>query len=105
MHLAIAPNLQLEPFGQRIDDGHADAVQTAGDLVAVLVELSAGVQHGHRELHARHLLRWVNVDGDAASIVVDRHRVIGVNGDVDPVGESGQRLVDGVVDDLVHEMV
>ncbi len=101
--VALDPHLEL--LGKRVHDGHADAVQTAGDLVAVLVELSAGVEHGHRELDARDLLRRVNVDRNAASVVVDGHRVVGVNRDVDLVGVSGQRLVDGVVDDLVNEVV
>ena len=42
--LAVAPNAALEPARERVDDGHADAVQAAGDLVGVLVELAAGVQ-------------------------------------------------------------
>src|SRR5262245_22911797 len=45
--LAVAPDGELEPAGQRVDDGHADAVQSAGDFVGVLVEFPAGVQLGH----------------------------------------------------------
>jgi hypothetical protein len=29
MHLAIAPDLELEPFGKRVDDRYADTVQSA----------------------------------------------------------------------------
>src|SRR5260370_40990622 len=36
--LAVAPDGELEPARQRIDDGNADAVQSAGDLVGVLVD-------------------------------------------------------------------
>jgi hypothetical protein len=35
-----------QPVAQRVDDGDADAVQAAGDLVGVVVELAAGVQDG-----------------------------------------------------------
>ena len=41
--LAVAADLGLEPLRQRVDDRHADAVQAAGDLVGVVVELAAGV--------------------------------------------------------------
>jgi hypothetical protein len=34
-------------FGERIDDRNADAVQTAGNLIGILVELTARVQLGH----------------------------------------------------------
>ncbi len=33
MLLAVAPNRQLQPFRQGVDDGNANAVQAAGDLV------------------------------------------------------------------------
>src|SRR6202042_3886817 len=41
MLLAVAPHPQLQLARQRIDDRHADAVRTAGNLVGVLVEFSA----------------------------------------------------------------
>ena len=55
VHLAVAPDREPQPFGQRVDHRHADAVQAAGDLVAVLVELAAGVQLGHDDLGGRAL--------------------------------------------------
>ena len=44
-------------------------------------------------------------DGDPATVVLDRHAAIGVDGHRDALGESRHRLVDRVVDDLVHQMV
>ncbi len=72
VHVVILPSRlhpHLELLRQRVHDRHADAVQSARHLVAVLVELSAGVQHGHRELDTRHLFRRMDVDGNAASVV------------------------------------
>ena len=51
--LAVAPDLEVERLGQRVDHRDADAVQAAGDLVAVVVELAAGVQHGQHDLGRR----------------------------------------------------
>ena len=48
--LVIAPDRQLQPFRQRIHHGNTDAVQSAGDLVGILVELTAGMQLGHDDL-------------------------------------------------------
>ena len=101
--VALDPDLQL--LGQRVDDGHADAVQSAGHLVAVLVELAAGVQHGQRELDARHLLRRMHVDRNAAAVVLDGDRVVVVDRDANVVRVAGERFVDRVVDDLVDEVM
>ena len=102
--LLVAPDLELEPLGERVDDRHADAVQTAGHLVAVVVELAAGVQHGQHDL-GRRPAALVHVGRNAAAVVDDRDRVVDVDGDVDLGGEPGQRFVDRVVDDLVDEMM
>ena len=48
--LAVAPDAQVEMLGERVDHGDADAVQAAGYLVGVLVELPAGMQLGHDDL-------------------------------------------------------
>ena len=37
--LLVAANLHDEPLGEGVDDGHADAVEPARDLVAVAAEL------------------------------------------------------------------
>ena len=76
--LAVAPDAQLEPLGQRVDDRDADAVQAAGHLVGVLVEFSAGVQLGHDDLGRRDAFVLVDVDRDAAAVVAHRARTVGV---------------------------
>ena len=102
--LAVAPDLEIEPLRQRVHDRDADAVQAAGHLVAVVVELAAGVQHGQHDF-GRRLAAGVPVDRNAAAVVDDGDRVVDVDRDVDLVAEPGQRLVDRVVDDLVDEMM
>ena len=105
MLLAVAPDAQLQPVGQGVHDRYAHAVQTARHLVGVLVELTAGVQLGHDDLGGRHAFLGVDVGGNAASVVGDRDRSIGVQDDLDQVGVAGQRLVDGVVDHLIDHVV
>ena len=54
--LPVAVHDDLQPLAQRVDHRDADAVQSAGHLVGVLVELAAGVEHGQRDLDRRLLL-------------------------------------------------
>ena len=51
--LAVLHDLDLGPFGQGVDAFHAHTVQTTGDFVDVVVELSAGVELGHDDLNGR----------------------------------------------------
>ena len=102
--LTVAPDFEIERLRQRVDDRDADAVQPARHLVAVVVELAAGVQHREHDFGGR-FAAGVPIDRNAAAVVDDGHRSVDVNGDVDLIAEAGERLVDGVVDDLVDEMM
>ena len=81
--LSVAVDLHLEPFAQRVHDRHADAVQTARDLVRVLVELAAGMEHGHDDFEGRALLLLVHVGRNAAAVVDDGDRAVLVDRHVD----------------------
>ena len=80
-------------------------MQAAGGLVAGAAELAAGVQPGEHQLDAGEAGLGVDVGGDAAAVVVDLDRAVGVQGDLDVVGVAGDALVGGVVEDLVDEVV
>ena len=104
--VAVAADLDVELLRQRVDDGDADAVEAAGHLVAAAVaELAAGVQDGQHDLDGRLALLLHRVDGDAAAVVDDRDRVVGVDLDVDLAAVAGERLIDRVVDHLVDEVM
>ena len=104
--MAVALDLELEPLGERVDDGDADAVEAAGDLVAAAVaELAAGVQGGEHQLRGGPLLLRVLVDRDAAAVVDDGDAVVRVDRDLDAVAVAGEGLVDRVVDHLVDQVV
>ena len=90
---------------KRVDHGDADAVQAAGHLVATSAELAAGVQGRHDERDRRDLLDRVLVDRDAAAVVDDPDSAVGLQRHLDVGRMAGQRLVDGVVDRLVDQMV
>jgi hypothetical protein len=105
MLFAVAPDAQVESARQRVDNGDADAVQTTGDLVGVLVELPAGVQLRHHHLGGGDALLAMDLRGDAAAVVVDGDRAVAVERHQNTVTPAGKGLVDGVVDDLVDHVV
>ena len=43
VNLAVAMNGEYQVLGQCVDHGHANTVQAAGNLVGVVVKLTAGV--------------------------------------------------------------
>ena len=64
-------------------------MQTAGNLVRGVVELTAGVQDGHDDLCSGTAFFGVDVYRDAAPVVLDRDGFVGMNGDDDPVAMTG----------------
>ncbi len=106
-HLLVAPDRHLQPLGQRIRHRHTHAVQAAREAVGAaraLVELAARMQAREDDLHHRHTLFGVQAEGDAAAVVGDGDGAVGVQGQVDALAETGQRLVGGVVDDLLDDV-
>ena len=104
--VAVALDGDLELVRERVDDRDADAVQAAGDLVAAaLAELAAGVQDGEHDLEGGLVLLLHLRDRDAAAVVDDGDRVVGMDRHRDGVAVARERLVDGVVHNLVDQVV
>lgn len=103
--MPVTANFDIQPFGQSVDYADAHAVKPARYLVALAAELTAGVQLGHDDFQGglaelRHYLY-----GDAATVVNYPYRAIRTDGDVDSRAKTCKRLVDGVVDDLIYQVV
>ena len=80
-------------------------MQARGDLVALVVELPAGVQGGHHHLEGGLLGLLVEVDGDAAAVVGDGDAAIDVQPDRDVLAEPGDGFVDGVCDHFLDQVM
>jgi hypothetical protein len=70
-----------------------------------MAEFGAGVQAGHDDLDPGHLLLRMLVNGHAPSVVDDLQRPVLEKGDLDAVGEASNGFVDGIVDDLMGQVV
>ena len=105
MLLPVAPDAHFHPFRERVDHRGADAVQAAGNLVGILVELAARMQSREHHLGGGNALLDVHVGGDAAPVVADGDAAVAVQGQRDVVGKAGLRLINGVVDDFECHVV
>ena len=96
IELLVATHFRDQPFGEGVHDGHTDAVQAARNLVrrTVRAELSTGVQLGQDNSERGGSLLLHLVDGDPRAVVLDRHRVVRMEGDFDSLVTSGERLVE-----------
>ena len=105
--IAILADDDLQPLTQGVYHAGAHAVQAAGHLVAGVfaAELAAGVQHGENNGHGGDAQLGLDVHGDAAAVIGDLDHVALLDSDLDMIAEARQRLVDGVVHDLVDQMV
>ncbi len=99
-------DLDLEPRGEGVHYGNADAVQAARGLVDLGVEFAAGMQRAHDDFE-RGLFREfrMGVDGDAAAIVGHGEEAVGGQFDLDEGRMARQRLVHGIVDHLGEQMM
>src|SRR5581483_11367891 len=104
---SVTPDFEVQIFAECVDAGNAYTMQSTGNFVRRAIELAAGVELGHHDLGGWNLfaIDIHRVDGNAAAVIYDRDGVVDVNGDFDFVGMSSQRLVNGIVHDLVHEVV
>jgi hypothetical protein len=103
--LAVQVDMGLAPGGKGIDDGDADAMESARDLVGSLVELASRMELGHDQLQGRDAFLGMYAHGDAAAIVLDPDYVVFLENHHDVGAVAGQGLIDGVVHDLIDEVV
>src|SRR3990170_1774404 len=103
--LAVAADPRLEPLAEPVDDAQADAVKATAHAVQLVLELPTRVHPRHHEFRGGQAVLRVDLDGDSASIVRDRHGAVAVDRDLDVLAESHHRFVDRIVHDLVDEVV
>ena len=102
---AIPVDLDHQPLGEGVDHGGAHAVEAAGNLVAASAELAAGMEDGVNDLQSGLAGLGLDVHGDAAAVVHHGDGIALVDLDDDVGAVARQGLVDGVVHDLIHQMV
>ena len=103
---AVAGDLDPHAVRKRVDDRGAHAVQAARGGIGVAVELAARVERAEDHLERRLAGEFrVGVDGDAAAVVADGDRVVGVKFHLDAGGVAGHGLVHRVVQHFGHKVM
>jgi hypothetical protein len=104
--LIVAGDLDLEPFGDGVDALGADAVGAAGELVAALAVLAAGVEVGEHHLDGQGCLYcgWMSTGMPRPSSRMLMEPSTWMV-DLDAGAMAGEVFVDGVVEDLGNAVV
>ena len=106
--VAVAPDFDIEFLRERVDAADADTMKTAGDFIGGGVELATRVQLCEHHLHRGHALatgQIHHVHGNTTAIVDDSDGIVDVDDDFDLFGVAGESFVDGIVYDLVDEVM
>jgi hypothetical protein len=103
--LALTVNLSDEKVTECVNAGYTYAVQTAGYLVAVLIELTAGVQHCKNYLQCGAMLLGVHTGRNTTTVILDGNGIVLVDIYGDVGAEAGHGFVDTVIYDLIYQVM
>src|SRR5690606_4445350 len=100
-HLAVTADGEFEGLGKGINHRDAHSVKTAGNLIAVVVKLTARMEDCHDDFRSRDSFA-VHFGRNSATIVGNGNRLPRVNGDLDVIAVSGEGFVYGVIHQLEY---
>ncbi len=80
-------------------------MQPAGDFVAAAAEFTTRVQNSQHYGNRRQAEFLVDADGYPAAVVFDGNDIPGQNFDVNVCTKTGQRLVNGIVDNFIDKVM
>lgn len=103
--IPVLEHFHFQPLGKRVDDGQPHAVQPARNLISPAAEFAARVELGQHDFDRGDLLRMVHGGRDSPAVVRHRTGAVRVQRHDDGIAVTGKRLVDGIVDDLLHEVM
>src|SRR5690606_2586854 len=105
VHFTIAAHGDFHITGQCVHHRYSHTVQTAGEVVVFVGELATGVQAREDQFHTGYFFFRVNVHGHTTAVVLDFDGAILVQGQCDVFGKTGERFVNTVVDNFLHQVV
>ena len=105
MDLALVFDRDRKVFRKGVDDAGADAVKAARHLVAPAAELAAGMEHREDDLQSGYAHLGVYARRYPPAVVIYPYDIPRQDIDLDMGAVAGQRLVYGVVDYFVYQVV
>ena len=106
-HRAFTVGRDFQTRCQSIGDAHADAMQATGKAVGAalaLVKLASGVQPRENQFNDGCVLFRMHAKRNAATVVLNADRAVGLQQHLDFLAMSGQGLIGCVVQRLLNHM-
>ena len=103
--LTVFVHPHLQPLGKGVDHRRAHPMKTAGYLISAAAKLSSGVKHGIHHLQSGPSGLLLDVHRNAPAIVRDPNHIPVQNLHGDVVAVARQGLINGVIHDLIHQMM
>ena len=97
--------LYVHLLRERIHAAHTHTVEATGYLVAVLVELTTGMEHRHNDFERRFMLLRVHIYRNTTTVILNGDGVILVDVHGYLIAETRQRLINGVVHYLINKVM
>ena len=105
VEVAVSTHLDEETLGEGVYNRHPHSVKAARDFVALAAELASGVKFRHHDLECRPAELRHDLHRDPTAGIHYPHGGILEDGDLYALASTRQCFVDGVVDDLVDQVV
>ena len=80
-------------------------MQAAGYLVSSAAEFATGMQDRKYDLDRRNTGLMINTYRNTTAVINNGDRIIRIDHHFDFVAKSCQRLIDGIIYDLIYQMV
>ena len=90
--LAVQLDVGFHAGGQGVHHRNTNTVQTTGNGVRIGVELTAGVQLGHNNLHGW-CTGWVHIDGNSSTVIDNLNATIFQKGHFNLGGVASHGLI------------
>ena len=105
VNLSLLVDRDLQPFRERIYNGSAHSVKSAGHLIAPAAKFSACMKDGKYDFHRRNPGLVIDADRNTTAVVNNRDGIVFINRHIYRVTESCKCFVDGVIHNLINQMM
>jgi len=95
----------VEVRTERVYATDADAMQTAGNFISILIELTSCMEDGHDHFQGALFLLGVDTGGDPPAVVIYAYGVIFENSDDNIFAIPCEGFIDRVIHDFVDQVV
>ena len=103
--IAVFIDSGAKPLRQCVNNRCANAMQTTGNLITATAELTAGVKNSENNFQCGLTGLGLDIHGDTTAIVGNGDGVAGIDGHSDVLTVTCQSFVDGVIHDLIDQVM